>query len=249
VKQCPNCQGNLADYVPECPYCGVKVLVASVDSARPAWVGPQQKSGKATASLICGLVFFFWPLTALAAVILGHLALSEIKKSAGRLAGQGMALAGLVLGYIGLAFVPVILIIAAIAIPNLLRARMAANEATAVSTLRIYNTAMTTYAAACPDIGYPKELSNLGPGNSNAGRCAQADLVEKQLAAQVPIKYGYRFNYLGQRDSGGLITKYVLAADPIAPGTSGVRHFFTDESGIIRVSTVGGADANSEPLQ
>jgi hypothetical protein len=58
----------------------------------PEWGGPPENSGKAMASLICGLVFFFWPLSAVAAVILGHLALSDIKRSAGRLAGRGMAI-------------------------------------------------------------------------------------------------------------------------------------------------------------
>lgn len=249
MKQCPNCKGNLADYVPVCPYCGVNVAVAPVGAAQPAWSGSPEKSGKATASLVCGLVFFFWPLTALAAVILGHLALSDIKKSAGRLAGQGMAIAGLVLGYIGLAFVPLILIIAAIAIPNLLRARMAANEASAVGTLRTYNTAMITYATACPNVGYPKNLANLGPGAGDADKCAHAGLLEAQLAMPVPARNGYRFSYNVEPDPNGQVTKYVLSADPVVPNTSGVRHFFTDESGIIRYSATGGANLNSEPLQ
>ncbi len=249
MRQCPSCKGNLADYVPVCPYCGVNVAVAPAGSAQPAWSGPQEKSGKATASLVCGVIFFLWPATSLAAVILGHLALSEIKRSAGRLAGQGMAIAGLVLGYIGLAFVPFILIIAAIAIPNLLRARMAANEASAVGTLRMYNTAMLTYASTCPNVGYPKKLSNLGPGATDTDKCAHEDLVGPLLAMPVPVKNGYRFSYSAEPDAGGHLTKYVLAADPMAPGTSGARHFFTDESGVIRYSSQGGADANSEPLQ
>src|SRR5215475_5064444 len=87
LKQCPNCQGNLADFVAVCPYCGASAPPA------PGGVrsGPPPNSGKATASLVCGLVFFFWPATAIAAVVLGHIALSEIKKSAGRLAGRGLA--------------------------------------------------------------------------------------------------------------------------------------------------------------
>jgi type IV pilus assembly protein PilA len=248
VKQCPNCKGNLADYVPVCPYCGANVAVATMGAAQAAWSGPQEKSGKATASLVCGVIFFLWPATALAAVILGHLALSEIKRSAGRLAGQGMAIAGLVLGYIGLAFVPFILIIAAIAIPNLLRAKMAANEASAVGTLRVYNTAMVTYASTCPNVGYPKKLSNLGPGAMDTDKCAHEDLVNAQLAMPLPVKSGYRFFYTAEPDADGHVMKYVLSADPVAPGTSGTRHFFTDESGVIRYSMRGGADVNSPPL-
>jgi type II secretory pathway pseudopilin PulG len=196
--------------------------------------------------MVCGLVFFLWPFTAIAAIVLGHLALSEIKKSAGRLAGRGMATAGLIMGYIGVALVPFILIIAAIAIPNLLRAKMAANEASAVGTLRTYNTAIVTYASACPDIGYPASLENLGPGSKD---CNRLNVVDASLAEQAPAKNGYHFFYRQIGISGGSPrTGYVLAASPIAPGTSGVRYFFTDESGIIRASIGGSADVNSEPL-
>lgn len=247
MKQCPNCHGNVADYVPVCPYCGVALAVSPAGSAQPAWSGPQQSSGKATASMVCGILFFFWPFTAIAAVVLGHIALSEIKRSAGRLAGRGMALAGLILGYLGVAFVPFILIIAAIAIPNLLRSKMAANEASAVGSLRTLNTAMVTYATECPKIGYPKDLRNLGPG-SGTEQCAHADLVEAQLGTALPVKHGYHFSYTARVDANGLVTGYALAADPVTPGTSGIRHFFTDESGVIRYSTRDGADVNSQPL-
>jgi len=248
LRQCPNCQGNLADYVPACPYCGVILASPAGAGGQPAWNGPQESSGKATASMVCGILFFLWPFTAIAAVVLGHLALSEIKRSAGRLAGHGMAMAGLILGYIGVAFVPFILIIAAIAIPNILRSKMAANEASAVGTLRTFNTAMVTYASQCPKIGYAKTLQNLGPGATEADRCAHADLVDAQLGTALPVRSGYHFFYTPQFNADGLVTKYILAADPVSPGTSGVRHFFTDESGVIRSSTGGAADVNSQPL-
>ncbi|HEX4077025.1 MAG TPA: DUF4190 domain-containing protein, partial [Candidatus Acidoferrales bacterium] len=101
----------------------------------PPFAGTAESSGKAIASLICGLFMWVFP-AAVAAIILGHVSLSDIKRSAGHLTGRGMAIAGLVLGYAGLFFVPFILIIAAIAIPNLLRARQAANESTAIGSLR-----------------------------------------------------------------------------------------------------------------
>jgi type IV pilus assembly protein PilA len=248
LKQCPNCKNNLADYVPTCPHCGVNLVVTPLAGAQAAWTGPPETSGKATASLVCGILFFFWP-AALAAVILGHLSLSEIKRSAGRLAGQGRAVAGLVLGYVGLAFIPFILIIAAIAIPNLLRSKMAANEASAVGSLRTYNTAMVTYATECPNIGYPKVLANLGPGVADGDKCEHANLLESRLSVPTPAKSGYRFYYMPEADANGVMTKYVLAADPINPGTTGIRHFFMDETGVIRYSMRGGADVNSEPLQ
>lgn len=243
MKQCANCKNNIADFVTVCPYCGAQIAVAPMGAPQAGWSGHPQNSGKALASLICGLVFFFWPATAIAAVVLGHIALSEIKRSAGRLAGNGMAVAGLVLGYVGVSIFP-LLIIAAIAIPNLLRSRMAANEASAVGSLRSYNAAMVTYASACPDQGYPASLENLGPGGKD---CNHLDVVEPQMAAQIPVKNGYHFFYTREQTPGGE-TKYILAADPVDPGTSGVRHFFTDESGVIRYSLQGGADVHSEPL-
>lgn len=209
---------------------------------------PAANSSKALASLICGFFFFFWPV-AIVAIVLGHLALSDIKKSAGRLAGRGMAIAGLVAGYIGISIL-LILIIAAIAIPNILRARMAANEASALAALRRYNSALLSYAQECPNQGYPPSLAYLGPGPSGGDKCAHADLVEAPLGKEMPVKDGYRFFYVPESyDRAGHIVKYGLAADPVSPGATAVRHFFSDESGVIRLSTRGGADARSEPVE
>jgi hypothetical protein len=243
MKQCPNCKNNLADFVPTCPFCGVNQAVVAGGPAQPAWTGPQEKNGKATGSLISGLLFFFWPISAVIAVVLGHLALSEIKKSAGRLAGHGMAVAGLVLGYIGIAFVPFILIIAAIAIPNLLRSRMAANEASSVGSLRTINTAAVTYASTYPRSGYPPSLESLG--TKGAPTAEHADLIDGVLASGTKSGYKFVFTSDGQTPSTG----YSVVAIPTQRGTSGQRSFFTDQSGVIRMSADGTANANSEPLQ
>jgi type IV pilus assembly protein PilA len=251
LKQCPSCSGNVADFVAVCPYCGAAVAVAQVPqfAGQPAFSGPPQNSGKALASLICGVMFFVWPLSAVAAIVLGHLALSDIKRSAGRLAGRGLAVGGLVTGYIGVSIVP-LLIIAAIVIPNLLRARMAANEASAVGSLRTYNTAMITYAVQCPNQGYPTSLTFLGPGATGADKCTRANLVDSLMGTEMPVKNGYRFFYAAESyDASGHVMRYALAADPVAPGTTGMRHFFTDESGVIRFSRRSGADVHSEPVQ
>src|SRR5689334_21604277 len=87
-----------------------------------------QTDGKATASLILGILSMlcFGLLTGLPAIILGHISRGNIEQSRGRLTGAGMALTGLILGYVSI--VSTIMIIAAIAIPNLMRARMSANE-------------------------------------------------------------------------------------------------------------------------
>lgn len=255
MQTCSRCAASVQEGVSFCPNCGNSLSGASaalagrapVSPAVPiAYAGPPKTSGKAVGSLICGLLFFFFPVT-IVAIILGHLSLSDIKKSAGRLKGQGLAVAGLVLGYMGVVFIPFILIIAAIAIPNLLRARMAANEASAVGTLRIYNTAMVNYAARCQNIGYPGSVQNLGLGN---GDCDGANLVDSMLAAPAAINRGYRLLYSpGPADNLGHVVSYTITGDPINENATGIRHFFTDESAVTRGSKGEPATADSPPIR
>src|SRR5213082_2737649 len=70
----------------------------------------QETDPKAIASLVCSLVFFFAPLTQIAAIILGHMSRSDIRKSGGRKTGDGLALTGLILGYVQIAFVLVLIV-------------------------------------------------------------------------------------------------------------------------------------------
>src|SRR5580765_3152295 len=98
--------------------------------------------------------------------------------------------------------VAIILIIAAIAIPNLLRARMAANESSAVSSIRTVNTAEITYNSTYPTTGYSTTMAALGP--PAAGACAapsstNACLIDFSLASATAVatpKSGYYFGYL-----------------------------------------------------
>src|SRR5262250_2420142 len=87
--------------------------------------------------------------------------------------------------------VAIILIIAAIAIPNLLRSRMAANEASAVGSLRTINTACVTYSTTYQSVGYPSSLAALGPAASATS--TSADLIDSVLAGGT--KSGYSFAY------------------------------------------------------
>ena len=92
---------------------------------------PEQKSGRAIASLILAIgsiVLCLGPLLGIPAVILGHLAQSDIRKSAGRLHGSGLATAGLVIGYFSFVFIFIVGCMAAIAIPNLVKARDSAQR-------------------------------------------------------------------------------------------------------------------------
>ena len=219
-------------------------LGASAVAAEPPFTGTPGTNGKAIGSLICGLFFFFLP-AAIAAVILGRSSRREIRRSRGQQTGDGLATAGSVLGYLGISIIPV-LIIAAIAIPNLLRAKMAANEAGAVGSLRSYSYAMGAYAAKCPQIGFPHSLANLGQGK---GDCERGQLLDNSLGTSNPVKFGYYFRYTpGDPNNLGQITSFSIAANPLTPGTTGMRYFYIDQTGVVRMSTSQPADGQGEPV-
>jgi type IV pilus assembly protein PilA len=220
---CKFCGGAVAEGAYFCPACGKDISGTLPASPQSAALLPQRTSGMAIGSLICGLFLFFFPLS-LVAVILGHLSLSEIRKSAGKIAGRGMAIAGLTLGYVGLSIVPM-LIILAIAIPNLLRARMAANEASAAGAVRNLNAAEVRYANDHKEAGYACSLRDL----ENAG------LIDESLASGT--RYGYRFQVEGcSGRTGGPMTQYEISAFPVRFNQSGIRQFCSDESGVIKSS-------------
>jgi len=243
-----------------CIQCGnaLQELAGSVAAAPPP-SGAAVTSGKAIGSLICGLLAFF-PPTAIAAVVLGHLAISEIRKSAGRIRGEGMAVAGLVFGYMGLMIIPVF-IVAAIAIPNLLRSRIVANEASAVGSLRTIEVATIRYAATYHN-GFPPGLDALA--GTGVATCDRAALIDTALASG--HKDGYEFSYLwdlpednvppapssdaaaeGCTMAGG--TAYELHADPIDRERTGWRSFYTDQTGVIRFERDRPATASSPPIR
>jgi type IV pilus assembly protein PilA len=149
--------------------------------------------------------------------------------------------------------VAIILIIAAIAIPNLLRSKMAANESSAVGSMRSINTAEVTYNTSYPNSGYSPSLAALG----GVAPCAVASpaaacLLDNTLAnanAAATGKSGYWFTYTPGAAAGGTVNTYTLTGQPVASGTTGQRGFFTDESGVIRYAINGAAAVASSPLQ
>lgn len=133
--------------------------------------------------------------------------------------------------------VAIILIIAAIAIPNLLRAKMAANEASAVASLRTYNTAIVAYQTTY-NTDPTTNFAQLGPVSGGGAPSASAsDLVDGLLGASgSPVKSGYNFTYTPV--SATPVTQYSILAVPSSAST-GQRKFFTDQSGVIRQTTNG----------
>jgi type IV pilus assembly protein PilA len=142
--------------------------------------------------------------------------------------------------------VTIILIIAAIAIPNLVRNKIQANETAAVGALRALTESALLYSNSYG--GFPHTLADMGPGAGGTGASsASADLIDSVLASGV--KSGYRFTYAaGTTDPSGNVITYSITATPVAPGSSGQRSFFTDQSGTIRNTASGTADSNSTPL-
>jgi Domain of unknown function (DUF4190) len=244
LKQCTNCQANLADFVPVCPYCGVSQAVPQAATAQPEWGAPPQTSNKAVASMICGVILCFVP-SSIAAVILGHLALADIKRSAGRMAGQGMAVAGLVMGYIGIVFTAIFAVAILLTMRNTLRHDVPGNESAAIQTMKTYDQALKAYAVKCPQQGYPSSLDRLGPGS---GDCSRANLVEMRLATARPAKLGYVFSYNPGLEGKDHVAVFALVASPVQPGLTGTRYFYLDDSGVIRQASSQIVGPRSDPV-
>jgi type IV pilus assembly protein PilA len=141
--------------------------------------------------------------------------------------------------------VAVILIIAAIAIPNFLRSKMRANEASAVSSLRSITTAEVSYSATY-EIGYSQTLGQLG-GTGALINQTNAGLIDSVLSSG--SKSGYTFSYVAtSSDGNGNILTYTANADPVLVGTTGDDHFFVDQTSIIRINQTTVAGPNDTPV-
>jgi prepilin-type N-terminal cleavage/methylation domain-containing protein len=133
--------------------------------------------------------------------------------------------------------VAIIGIIAAIAIPGLLRARMAGNEASAIGSMRSINSGQATFASSCASGYFDGQLVDLGSGTTATSKFLSADLTGTSTT-----KSGYAVS-LGA--SGAAVANqtpcvavavypgYNAAAAPITPGSTGVRYFGTTEGGTV----------------
>ena len=133
--------------------------------------------------------------------------------------------------------VAIILIIAAIAIPNLLQARAAANESSAVGSVRTINVAEVVYQSTYPDVGFANLLSDLGSGGAIPCLAATNSACLIDSALETGAKGGYSFAAAG---SGGVPNiQYYTAGTP--NGSAGNRSFCSTEDGVVRVDPTGAA--------
>jgi hypothetical protein len=181
------------------------------------------------------------------------MAKASIRRSGGRLLGDGMAGLGLFLGYLGLAGwaiygIPVVVH------PLLPSTQRAENRKQVVLTLETIDTANVTYASTY-DHGYAPTLAALGPPETSNPNASTSKTVKAEnrdaagLIAEVIAsgeKEGYRFTYsAGKKDHREIVT-YTVHADPLSPEE--MRHFFTDESGVIRQEYGKEATVDSMPI-
>ncbi|HKW57998.1 MAG TPA: prepilin-type N-terminal cleavage/methylation domain-containing protein [Candidatus Acidoferrum sp.] len=133
--------------------------------------------------------------------------------------------------------VAIILIIAAIAIPNLLKSKMAANESGAAGTIRTINTGEATFSTMCPQIGYSAALMDLAPTGATCK--SGAGIVDAILGGATGTKEGYIFTEAGGNPVGGANTTFTDQAAPQTPATSGIRIFCSSQTNVIYFDPAG----------
>ena len=143
--------------------------------------------------------------------------------------------------------VAIILIIAAIAVPNLLRSRMAANESSAAAGLRTITTANITYSSTY-NVGYAGGLAALGPKTAASPDSGASDLLDAVMGSAAPVKSGYKFIYLAG-PTGAAPTAaapnatFTGFATPVSLGSSGQSGFCVDQTNVVGKDTTGAVAA------
>ena len=143
--------------------------------------------------------------------------------------------------------VAIILVLAAIAIPSLLRSRISANEASAIASLRTINTAQVTYAITYPAEGFADNMTKLGsPTGTTPVSSASSGLLDWVLgcATQPCPKSGYQFSITNV--AGTPVTTYTITAIPTAFGQTGVRGFCSDQLSHVSYDPAGGTNCTQD---
>jgi type IV pilus assembly protein PilA len=142
--------------------------------------------------------------------------------------------------------VAIILVITAIAVPNFLRSRLSANEASATQSMRTINTAAITYSSIYQNLGFPSNLAALGGATPCTATFANSCLLDAVLSSGT--KAGYTFVYAGDGLTPALT--YTLTATPVSLGMTGQRMFCSDQTSVIRYAPSGaGCTSASSPIQ
>jgi hypothetical protein len=232
---CLGCGNGLSEGERFCGICGRDSLATSARPVDPAVAFglPPETSGKAIFSLVSGLLCIILPFS-LAAIIFGHLSLSEIRHSGGRLVGKGLAIAGLVLGYLGVVAIVGMIVWSAFYVRQ--REKSTAEKVKVVdyanpvvSAVRSLNMAEIAYAQGHREAGYTCSLPELkaawGLGN---------DLAQGQ-------QDGYIFEIKGctPAKANGPIAKYEIVAYPAATNKGATAAFCSNESDVIKVARNG----------
>lgn len=233
--KCQSCGFVGLSVAGNCKSCGVPLIQRAAPVASPrANYGPSnqlpegQKKGMAVAALVLGILSFLTfgllGVGAITGIVLAVVAMNRARREPWIYGGRTLAIAALVLNVTSIATVVPVGIIAAIAIPNLLAAARAANEGSAIATLRTVSAAEATYQSIFQRFGTLEELESEG-------------LIDPALASGT--KNGYRFRLKVTKNEDGL-EGFEVVALPMTYQRSGRRSFYVDESMIIREADNGG---------
>lgn len=214
-----------------CKSCGVPLIQRTAPVAAPrSNYGPSNqfpegpKKGMAIAALVLGilglLTFGLLGVGAITGIVLAVVAMNRAQREPWIYGGRTLAIAALVLNVTSIVAVVPIGIIAAIAIPNLLASARAANEGSAIATLRTVSAAEATYQSIFQRFGTLEELESQG-------------LIDPALASGT--KNGYRFRLKVTKNEDGF-EGFEVVAVPMTYQRSGQRSFFVDESMVIRAA-------------
>ena len=224
-----------------CKACGTPFnrsasYAAPANAAYESWEQASgQSKGLAILSLVLGIISFITfgliGIGAVAGIVLGVVAMNRAKREPWKYGGRGMAVAGLVLSISSLAVGVPIGLIAAISIPNLMAARMAANEGSAIYNLKIISAAELTYEKQYGKYATLEELAEVG-------------LVDAKLASGV--KNGYRFTVELASDADA--PPFSADCVPLEYRQSGRRSFHVDNTLVVRAADNQGGPATAVDL-